>query len=315
MKYIYLFIFILLCCSVSHSQNPCSGIVTVDYGGQTYHTVQIGSQCWLKENLNIGTMIQGIDTAKNNSIIEKYCCNDAPYNCIIYGGLYQWDEAMQYVTTPGTKGICPTGWHIPTNAELQTLATTVSNDGNALKAVGQGTGSGAGTNTSGFSALLGGTLSTNGLFYDLGYLTPFWSSTVSDALGAYSVYLNYDDSIVYFDNYWKINGESIRCLKDASTGINVHSNNTLPNSIELFQNYPNPFNPSTTISFTLPERTRVVLSIYNEIGENVAELFNGEKAAGYHSIEWNASKFVSGIYFYELKTEKFTSVKKLILMK
>ena len=89
----------------------------------------------------------------------------------------------------------------------------------------------------------------------------------------------------------------------------------IPNGYLLSQNFPIPFNPSTTISFTLPERTRVELSIYNEIGENVVELFNGEKAAGYHSIEWNASKFVSGIYFYELKTEKFTSVKKLILMK
>jgi hypothetical protein len=122
-------------------------------------------------------------------------------------------------------------------------------------------------------------------------------------------------SVIDFPYYSKGIGYSVRCLKDASTGINDHSNNTLPKSIDLLQNFPNPFNPSTTISFTLPERTRVVLSIYNEIGENVAELFNGEKAAGYHSIEWNASKFVSGIYFYELKTEKFTSVKKLILMK
>jgi hypothetical protein len=59
MKHIYSFIFVLLFCSVSHSQNPCPGIATVDYGGQIYHTVQIGSQCWLKENLNVGTMILG----------------------------------------------------------------------------------------------------------------------------------------------------------------------------------------------------------------------------------------------------------------
>ena len=65
----------------------------------------------------------------------------------------------------------------------------------------------------------------------------------------------------------------------------------------------------------MPERTRVVLSIYNEIGENVAVLFNGEEEAGIHNIEWNASKFVSGVYFYELKTEKYRAVKKLSLMK
>ena len=127
--------------------------------------------------------------------------------------------------------------------------------------------------------------------------------------------LNGSISVIDFPYYLKGTGYSVRCLNDAATDINDHSNNTLPKSIDLLQNFPNPFNPSTTISFTLPERTRVVLSIYNEIGEKVAELFDGEKAAGYHSIEWNASKFVSGIYFYELKTEKITSVKKLILMK
>jgi hypothetical protein len=108
---------------------------------------------------------------------------------------------------------------------------------------------------------------------------------------------------------------SVRCIKDASTGINDHSNNTLPKSIDLLKNFPNPFNPNTTISFTLPERANIILSIYNELGEKVAVLFNGEEVAGMHNIVWNASKFVSGVYFYKLKTEKFTSVKKLILMK
>src|ERR1035437_7497296 len=135
----------------SYSQNPCPNVATVVYEGKTYNTVAIGDQCWLKENLDVGTQVNGSLEQTNNGTIEKYCYNNDPANCTTYGGLYQWNEAMQYVTTPGTKGICPTGWHIPTYAELQTLATTVSNDGNALKAVGQGTGSGAGTNTSGFS--------------------------------------------------------------------------------------------------------------------------------------------------------------------
>jgi hypothetical protein len=127
--------------------------------------------------------------------------------------------------------------------------------------------------------------------------------------------LGYDDSDVYGWVYPLEEGYSVRCIKDGSTGINDHSNNTLPKSINLFQNYPNPFNPSTTISFTLPEKSRVVLSIYNELGEKVAVLLNGENEAGYHSIEWNAGKFVSGVYFYELKTEKYQTVKKLILTK
>src|ERR1035437_9851343 len=130
--------------------------VEIKYEIKTYHKVKIGTQYWLKENLDVGTMIKGSENQTNNSVIEKYCYDDKIENCAKYGGLYQWEEAMQYVTTPGTKGICPTAWHIPTLAELQTLAATVSNDGNALKGIDQGSESGTGTNTSGFSALLAG---------------------------------------------------------------------------------------------------------------------------------------------------------------
>jgi hypothetical protein len=116
--------------------------------GKFYNTVKIGDQCWMAENLDVGTIITGITNQTDNGTTEKYCFNNDPLNCALYGGLYQWNEAMQYVTTPGTQGICPTGWHIPTNAEYQTFSTAVGGDGNALKAVGQGTGGGAGTNTS-----------------------------------------------------------------------------------------------------------------------------------------------------------------------
>jgi len=101
-------------------------------------------------------MIQRSQNQTNSGIIEKYCYNNDTNNCNTYCGLYQWNEAMQYVTTPSAQGICPNGWHIPTKAEFEKLANTVDNDGNALKAIGQGTGSGAGTDTSGFSALLAG---------------------------------------------------------------------------------------------------------------------------------------------------------------
>ena len=116
----------------------------VNYGGKDYNTVLISNQCWLKENLDIGTRLNGSANSLDNGIIEKYCYNNDPANCTTYGGLYQWEEAMQYVTTEGAKGICPTGWHLPTLAEFTTLNLTVSGDGNSLKAIGQGSGSGAG---------------------------------------------------------------------------------------------------------------------------------------------------------------------------
>ena len=192
----------------------CPGTPTVLYEGKTYHTVQIGNQCWLKENLDVGTMIQGIQNQTNNGVIEKYCYNNDPNNCITYGGLYQWNEAMQYITTPGTQGICPTGWHIPTLAEIETLKTVVNSDGNSIKAIGQGTGSGTGTNTSGFSALLAGYRLYDGYFYHFGYYSIFWSSTENDAYNAGSLVLYYNDSIMYLVSYIKEDGFSIRCLKD-----------------------------------------------------------------------------------------------------
>src|ERR1035437_7349592 len=214
MKYRYTILFLLFITTCSFSQNPCSGIPTVTYAGKIYNTVQIGSHCWLKENLDVGTMIDSMANPGNNGIIEKYCYGNNPANCTTYRGLYQWNEAMQYVTTEGTKGICPTGWHIPTYDEYGTLKATVSNDGNALKAVGQGTGNGAGTDTSGFSALLAGYRYNNGYFFSLGEGTIFWSSTEFNATYLDNVNLYYNDSIFGFNIKTKDNGISVRCAKD-----------------------------------------------------------------------------------------------------
>lgn len=197
---------------------PCPGIATVTYSGKTYNTVQIGDQCWLRENLDVGTMIAsntGNDNQTDNGIIEKYCYNNDPNNCDTYGGLYQWNEAMQYVTTPGTQGICPTGWHIPTYTELQALSSAVGGSSNALKAIGQGTGSGAGTNTSGFSALIAGFRDQDGGdFYGLGGATGFWSSTET-GIYTYNMGLNYgNDNVIWGNGSFRDSGSSIRCLKD-----------------------------------------------------------------------------------------------------
>jgi uncharacterized protein (TIGR02145 family) len=192
------------------------GTSTITYGGKSYNTVLIGSQCWLKGNLDVGTRINGSSNQTDNSIIEKYCYNDNDANCNTYGALYQWNEAMQYETTEGMQGICPTGWHIPTQVELQTLKTIVGNDGNALKAIGEGTGSGTGTNTSGFSALLAGyRYYADGAFSNLGEYTFFWSSTKYFATSlAYYIYLMKTNSDIAFNTYEKNFGISLRCIKN-----------------------------------------------------------------------------------------------------
>ena len=90
---------------------------------------------------------------------------------------------------------------------------------------------------------------------------------------------------------------------------------TSPKEFALYQNYPNPFNPSTKIKFALPEKTNVELSVYNSLGEKVADVLLGEFSEGYHEVEFTASDLSSGIYFYRLGSQKFVSVKKMIIIK
>jgi len=89
----------------------------------------------------------------------------------------------------------------------------------------------------------------------------------------------------------------------------------LPAKHELSQNYPNPFNPTTTIKFALPEAAKVSLIVYNQLGEKVSVLVDEKLNAGNHVATWNAVNLPSGIYFYEIRTEKFSAAKKLLLLK
>jgi uncharacterized protein (TIGR02145 family) len=201
--------------------NACT-IPTVEYESKIYHTVGIGSQCWLKENMDVGTMIGVVITASDNGTVEKYCYDNDTANCARYGGLYTWGEAMQYTTTRGARGICPPGWHIPTAPEWDTLRAAVHNDGNALKEVGQG----AGTNTSGFSALLAGERYYNGYsFNDTGKNAKFWKSTERGNINAYylNIYGGNSDGIDAGTYVNKNYGESVRCLKDYGVSPNPPS--------------------------------------------------------------------------------------------
>ena len=79
----------------------------------------------MAKNLNIGTMIDGGDHQEDDGIIQKHCYADFSSYCDIYGGLYEWREMMQYTETQGVQGICPDGWHLPTDAEWCSLEQAV----------------------------------------------------------------------------------------------------------------------------------------------------------------------------------------------
>ena len=111
------------------------------------------------------------------------------------------------------------------------------------------------------------------------------------------------------------------------TGIDVHnvlvsgtgrskiSTVRLPMEFGLDQNYPNPFNPTTTISYQLPEASRVTLTVFNTAGQEVALLIDGQVSAGFHTIQWNASGMASGVYFYRIKAGRFTDMKRMVVLK
>ena len=189
---------------------------SVSYGGESYPTVQIGTQCWFAKNLNVGTMINGTSTQTNNATLEKYCYNNDTAQCTTYGGLYQWDEMMQYTTTAGAQGICPSGWHLPTDTEWKTLVESQatlgceSSTGWQCDPAGTALKSGG---SSGFNGLLAGYRYTNGSFYYQGSNAYLWSSSESGT-NAWSRYLLSSITTVYRDTDGKAGGFSVRCLQN-----------------------------------------------------------------------------------------------------
>lgn len=103
------------------------------------------------------------------------------------------------------------------------------------------------------------------------------------------------------------------------TGINVIGiepiSGVIPKTYAISQNYPNPFNPSTKINLDLPKNTMVKVAVYDMVGREVEILVNSQLNAGTYKLDWNASKFASGIYFYRIITSEFTDIKKMVLVK
>jgi hypothetical protein len=99
-------------------------------------------------------------------------------------------------------------------------------------------------------------------------------------------------------------------------GVSVEDlHSGIPKDYELFQNYPNPFNPSTKIGFAIPSSGQVTIEIFNQLGEQVATIFNSNLSVGYYEIDFDARNLPSGLYFYRILSNNFVSVKKMILLK
>jgi len=213
---------------------PCTGSNwSMTYSGISYPFVLIGTQCWFAKNLNIGTMLASVSTLpSNNSVIEKWCYNNSTANCTTYGGLYTWAEANQLATTCNTtsctpstpsQGICPSGWHIPTDAEFKTLEmylgmSQVEADTPWERGTDQGTKLKSG-GSSGFNALMSGNLdnTSNRFYYWLNSYTNFWLASEINTTYSISRQLYISSTkVTRYMNGWfdKTAGFSVRCLKN-----------------------------------------------------------------------------------------------------
>jgi len=208
----------------------CGQSFTDTRDGKVYNTVLIGNQCWMAQNLNIGTRIASTANQTNNSVIEKYCYTNSESNCDAYGGLYQWPEIMQYSTTPGVQGICPDGWHFPTKDEWCTLTVYLdpalncssvgqveTDAGGKMKETGTthwiSPNTGA-TNSSGFTGLPGGSRDSDGSTDNLRYYGYWAYSTSYDATSCWAIRLDYNNAKFYLAVFYKMYGYSVRCLKN-----------------------------------------------------------------------------------------------------
>lgn len=207
------------------ADRSCDSAILDGRDGKKYSTVLIGSQCWMQQNINVGTMVAGIATQGTScASIQKYCYDDQEESCSTNGGLYQWNQAMCGSITPGAQGVCPVGWHIPTHDEFTTLERTTctsdtcdkdfpydastkgargSNEGTALK------------NMSGlYRGILSGVRNTDRSFSNLGVDLLLWSSVQSDEASAWYRSIDSGRADVFRSTNEGSYGFSVRCVKD-----------------------------------------------------------------------------------------------------
>lgn len=206
----------------NNTTGECGSTTVTDADGNTYGVVKIGTQCWMSSNLKTTKLRNGTPIPKVTDGWDwwhlgsaAYCDYDnAPANGNTYGRLYNW-----YAVSSGE--LCPAGWHVPTQAEWVTLENNLggaSVAGGKLKETGTAhwqSPNEAATNQTGFTALPGGYRSSTGSFFSLTYNGYYWMADEgSDTAYARYHFLDYSLGGVYGTEDYKVDGLSVRCVKD-----------------------------------------------------------------------------------------------------
>lgn len=226
------------------STDTCEyGTLTDDRDGQIYKTVKIGDQWWMAENLNYAYTDVPLDYSQGSTSFTSdstsWCYNDSSEYCAKYGRLYTWSAAMDSAAKFSdngkgcgyglltcelkhpVRGVCPSGWHIPSLQEIQTLYESVTeayvaveySAGFELKSTDGWLRGGNGSDSYGFSALPAGKRYVNGSFGYKGLYAYFWTSNPSCNNCAYFEYLTYTYERSYISEIMDT-GLSVRCIKD-----------------------------------------------------------------------------------------------------
>jgi len=236
---------------------PCQDITTVmDYDGNEYHTVAIGSQCWLKENMRTTHYADGTAINLGNGDFSSTACYYLPENAGIFteaaGYLYNWEATMYdgnntNINSNGSQGICPTGWHVPSDAEWTEMTDYIrckeeylcsENVNHIAKALASNSGWIPSTNfcavgnemivnnSTEFTAIPVGHVDSSSV--EFGVDARFWSSTPYNYTYAYFRELNYDHAYVERNNYGHKNmGMSVRCICDKTVMVTTYNINDI----------------------------------------------------------------------------------------
>ena len=297
--------------------------IVTDFDGNIYHTISIGTQIWMVENLKVihyrnGDPITNITDNQQwfNLSTPAYCdYENTPGNSMIYGRIYN------FFAVADNRNIAPEGWHVPTDAEWTILTDYLTINGygyegsgpdiaksmasisgwNSFPDAGATGNDQASNNSSGFSALPGGGRFTSGGFFDIGESCYLWSSIAADPLSGWSRGINYNGSACGRGYYGKVRGLSVRCISNSGVPTN-DIKNKIDINIEI---YPNPANEKIFVSIS--EKEYVNLTICSLFGTCVLrkELRNG-------SDEIDISSLSKGIYVVKLSIADWTVQKKLI---
>jgi uncharacterized protein (TIGR02145 family) len=301
--------------------SPCGGLSTLSYNGYTYDLVEIGGQCWFKENLQTTTYRNGslIDypetdtTLWQNNTTGAYAWydNDSTTYASTYGAIYNW------YSVDNSAGLCPTGWHVPSDCEWMYLENTLgmstvhqedstgnrgTDEGGKLKETGtshwNSPNTGA-TNSSGFTSLPSGGRHHDGHYLGFRDYSLWWNSTEYATDKAWRRVLDSGSSLVGRWAAKKENGFSVRCIRDSSSIQTSLKRSTIFSTLNV---HPNPFSDYLAIELESPS----VLSLYNAQGK----LLLNKKITITYSI--NTSHLSKGIYFLKVTSEKGVYSQKVI---